>query len=282
LEGDLAIGKYIENVVLRLLKGSTSSQNLYDLYLFIDGTKETSESISDIFLELIAWAFISQKDKQPFLYFCRSNLLIHNRLLDIFAKKIIGLDFKSCNQRINELCDDLNLDKSYIYVQYFKSIKKSQPAKISIFLDNLTAPMKYEILRATLESQDEELILKLDSYISFSPEFKEYIIEYIYDGSELVEKYLHLCDNMMFKMACFRDIVLRKNERQKDLKDSIYKIITKCKDSRNFSFLYEIASNGEVRLVFKAICETKNQERIAQFMEKFKSDEYIRSLSVYI
>lgn len=281
LEGDLAIEKYIENAVLKLLRNKSSSQALYDLYMFLVETKSASESASEFLLELITWALINNKNKDPFLYFCRSSLSINTKLLDIFSKKIIALDYKSCTQRINELCNDLDLDRPYIYFQYFKSIKKTQPAKISVFLENLNNPIKYEILKVALESKDDEIILKIDDYIYFSQEFKEYLFEYLYDRSDLLDKYLNLDNNFAFKVTHLKNLVLSKNKRHGNLKDSVAKMISKCKDSENFYFLYEIASNGEVRGVFKAICETKNQERIAQFMEKFKDDPYIRSLCAY-
>lgn len=281
LEGDVVIGNYIENTVLKLLRDRSSSQALYDLYMFLVETKSASESLSDILLELIAWAFISKKNKEPFLYFCRSSLLVHNKLLDVFAKKIIGLDYNSCSQRIDELCEDLDLDRAYIYVQYFKSIKSSQPAKISLFLDKLNNPIKYEILRAAFESGDEQIILKIDDYLSFCHEYKGYIFDYIYDGNDLLDEYIKLDNSFIFKVTNFKNLVLKKNKECGHLKTSIDRLIIKCKDFGNLDFLEEIASAGEVKKVFKVICETQDKDNITRFLDKFKDDPYIKSLSVY-
>lgn len=280
-EGDLAIRKYVENFALKLLRDRASSQQFYDFYMFLKETKSTSEDISGFFLEFIAWAFINDSNREPFIAFCKSNLFLHNKLIGIFAEKIIGLDYKSCSDRINKLCEDLDLEKSRIYLQYFKSIKKSQPAKISIFLDNFDNNINYEVFRAAFEDGDAEIIMKIDDFLLFSEGFRGHLLDAIGDQDDLTDSYINMDLGLMFKTSNFKHLLLQKNKSGKDLVKSVDSIIARCKDSGNFDFLFEIAANGEVRKAFCAISEMNNPQKIFEFFERFKSDQYIKSLSAF-
>jgi hypothetical protein len=280
-EGDLAICKYVEKAALKLLRDRSSSQQLYDFYMFLKETKSTSEDISGFFLEFIAWAFINDSNREPFITFCKSNLFLHNKLIGIFAEKIIGLDYKSCSDRINKLCEDLDLEKSRIYLQYFKSIKKSQPAKIAIFLDNFDNDINYEIFGAALEDGDAEIIMKIDDFLLFSDGFRGYLLDALGDQDDLTESYINMDLGLMFKTSNLKHLLLQKNKACKDLVKSVDSIISRCKDSNNFDFLFEIAANGEVRKSVCAISEMNNPQKIVEFFERFKNNEYIKSLSAF-